>query len=277
MRKHFVDWLCKQAETDPDIVLITADLGYGVLEPFSQKFPNQFFNVGVSEQLMIGMAGGMAKQGKKVYCYSINNFASFRCLEQIRNDVAYPNLDVTIISLGAGLNYDNYGYTHYGIEDINVISALPNIAIWSPANFTEFDDALRFSGPSYIRLGKGIGDRDSNRISKSNKVIVSYSDLIGDILDNPKFNDFDVQSCYLLKSKGLIWPKIIGRYSEYRLIEEHIETKLFTKAVDTTKSSCLLSSIKDNWINQGFSPDKTVMSDRQWVVKQLLGEGNEDS
>lgn len=271
MRKHFVDWLCKQAETDPDIVLITADLGYGVLEPFSQKFPNQFFNVGVSEQLMIGMAGGMAKQGKKVYCYSINNFASFRCLEQIRNDVAYPNLDVTIISLGAGLNYDNYGYTHYGIEDINVISALPNIAIWSPANFIEFDDALRFPGPSYIRLGKGIGERDSNRILKSNKIIVSYSDLIGDILDNPKFNDFDVQSCYLLKSKGLIWPKIIGRYSEYRFIEEHTETKLFTKAVDTIKSSCLLSSIKDNWINQGFSPDKTVMSDRQWVVKQLLG------
>lgn len=153
MRKILAKELCKLASENPNVYLLTADLGYGVLDEFQQNFPERFINVGVCEQHMVSMAAGLASGGKKVFCYSINNFASFRCAEQIRNDVAYPNLDVTILSLGPGLLYDNYGFSHYGTEDISVLENLPNIRILEPIYKSSLEKMLREDGPKYMRIG----------------------------------------------------------------------------------------------------------------------------
>ena len=110
-----------------NIILITGDLGFGVLNEFIEKYPNNFINAGVAEQNMTGIAAGLALEGKKVFTYSIANFPTLRCLEQIRNDVCYHNLDVNIISIGGGFSYGPLGMTHHATEDIAVMRTLPNL------------------------------------------------------------------------------------------------------------------------------------------------------
>ena len=109
MRNLFIDILVKEARLNEKIVLIVGDLGFNVVEPFKKKFPNRFFNAGVSEQSMIGIAAGLSMSGFKVFVYSIANFPTFRCAEQIRNDIDFHNLPVTIVSVGSGLGYGNLG------------------------------------------------------------------------------------------------------------------------------------------------------------------------
>ena len=158
MRNAFIEELTLLAEEDDRIFLIIGDLGFGVIENFEKKFPNQFLNAGVAEQNMMGMAAGLASAGYKVYVYSIGNFPVFRCLEQIRNDICYEELDVSIVSIGAGLSYGALGYSHHAIDDIGVMSALPGMTIYSPADPIETRRALRESvciqTPKYFRLGK---------------------------------------------------------------------------------------------------------------------------
>ena len=109
MRNTFIDSLVKKARLDESIILIVGDLGFNVVEPFQIEFPKRFFNAGISEQAMASMAAGMASEGFKVFIYSIANFPTFRCAEQIRNDICYHDLDVTIVSVGGGLAYGNLG------------------------------------------------------------------------------------------------------------------------------------------------------------------------
>lgn len=158
MRNAFIEELTLLAEEDDRIFLIIGDLGYGVIENFEKRFPNQFLNAGVAEQNMMGMAAGLASAGYRVYVYSIGNFPVFRCLEQIRNDICYEELDVSIVSIGAGLSYGTLGYSHHAIDDIGVMSALPGMTIYSPADPIETRRALRESvsvqTPKYFRLGK---------------------------------------------------------------------------------------------------------------------------
>ena len=159
MRNTFITELLKLARADEKILLVTGDLGYGVVDEFAKELPKQFLNFGINEQTMMGAAAGMAQQGYKPYIYSIGNFPTFRCLEQIRNDVCYMNLDVTIVAIGAGFAYGTAGYSHHLIEDISALSALPNLQIYSPADEleTQLATALIASrqGPQYLRLGKG--------------------------------------------------------------------------------------------------------------------------
>ena len=158
MRESFVSTLLTFARKDPNIVLITGDLGYGVLDQFAEELPNQFVNAGVAEQAMMGMAAGLASTNKSVFVYSIANFPTMRCLEQIRNDVCGMNRNVKIVSVGAGYSYGPQGYSHHAIEDISVMRALPNMQIFSPADPVETEACTRFVidsfGPSYLRLGK---------------------------------------------------------------------------------------------------------------------------
>jgi transketolase len=158
VRNAFIQELTLLAEEDDKIFLIIGDLGFGVIENFEKRFPNQFLNAGVAEQNMMGMAAGLASAGYKVYVYSIANFPVFRCLEQIRNDICYEELDVSIVSIGAGLSYGTLGYSHHAIDDIGVMNALPGMNIYSPADPIETRRALRESvsiqTPKYFRLGK---------------------------------------------------------------------------------------------------------------------------
>jgi transketolase len=158
VRNSFIEELSRIALTDDKVFLIVGDLGFGVVEGFEEKFPDQFLNAGVAEQNMMGMAAGLASAGYKVFVYSIGNFPTFRCLEQIRNDVCYQGLNVSIVSIGAGLSYGSLGYSHHAIDDIGVMRALPGMTIYAPADPIETKIALRssfsFDTPKYFRLGK---------------------------------------------------------------------------------------------------------------------------
>ena len=158
MRTAFIDALVERAESNPRIWLVTGDLGYSVLERFADRFPDRFVNAGVAEQNMIGVASGLARSGATVFVYSIANFPTFRCLEQIRNDVCYAGAAVTIVSVGSGFSYGAHGSTHHAIEDLAVMRALPGIVVVSPGDPTEARLATgalaERAGPAYLRLGK---------------------------------------------------------------------------------------------------------------------------
>jgi transketolase len=158
MRNAFINTLIELAEKDKNIYLLTGDLGFSILEKFSQKFPERFINCGVAEQNMMGVAAGLALSGKKPYVYSIIPFITMRCLEQIRNDVCYQNLDVKIIGVGSGLAYGSLGATHHAIEDIAILRALPNMTVLSPGDPVETKELVLKSyqtkNPTYLRLNK---------------------------------------------------------------------------------------------------------------------------
>lgn len=159
MRSEFIRSLCESSEGDPSTFLVVGDLGYGVIEPFAERFPDRFLNAGVAEQSMVGVAAGLASQGHTVFVYSIANFPTLRALEQIRNDVAYHRLPVVIVSVGAGLSYGTLGYSHHAVEDLSIMRAIPNISAYSPGDGFEvaasLKDIMRNKTPAYLRLGKG--------------------------------------------------------------------------------------------------------------------------
>src|SRR4030042_3185959 len=161
MRNAFAKKLFQLAKKNKDIFLLTGDLGFAVFEKFQRSFPKRFFNAGVAEQNMLGVAAGLALSGKTVFVYSIIPFVTMRCLEQIRNDICMQDLDVKIIGVGAGLNYGPAGPTHHAIEDISIMRSLPNMMVVSPASPREAALALEASlcckKPVYIRLSKSIG------------------------------------------------------------------------------------------------------------------------
>jgi transketolase len=158
LRTAFAQALSEVAAADPRVWLLNADLGYSVLEPFAQRFPDRYLNVGVAEQNMIGVAAGLAMTGKVVFTYSIANFAFLRCLEQIRNDVCYHGLSVKVVAVGGGLTYGPQGYSHHGIEDLAMLRSLPNLVVAAPADPVEARlvtrAAVERAGPWYVRLGK---------------------------------------------------------------------------------------------------------------------------
>ena len=127
MKKIFIEELIIAKKRNKNIILIVNDLGYGMIEPFQKKFPDSVYNAGVSEQSMMGYAAGLAATGKHVFVYSIGNFNTFRCAEQIRNDIDYHKLPVTIVSAGAGVGYGNLGYSHHAIQDYSLIRSFPNM------------------------------------------------------------------------------------------------------------------------------------------------------
>lgn len=158
MRNAFIQELVTLARQHPQIALIVGDLGYSVIEPFADEFPDRFTNAGVAEQNMTGLAAGMASEGYHVFTYSIANFPTFRCAEQIRNDVSYHKLPVTVVAVGGGLAYGSLGYSHHAVQDYALMRTLPNMLIAAPGDPMETRACMRYlvenPGPSYLRLGK---------------------------------------------------------------------------------------------------------------------------
>ncbi len=158
MRNAFLDTLFELAQRDERIVFVTGDLGFRVVEKFMEQRPQQFLNAGVAEQNLTGVAAGMALSGKIVFTYSIGNFPTMRCLEQIRNDVCYHEANVKIVTVGGGFAYGPMGVTHHAIEDLAVMRAIPGIQVVAPGDPVETRAATRaitaHHGPCYLRLGK---------------------------------------------------------------------------------------------------------------------------
>lgn len=159
MRDTFVRTLIEIAKENPNVVLITGDLGFGVLKPYWEQLPNQFINAGIAEQNMTSVAAGMALEGKTVFTYSIGNFPTLRCLEQIRNDCAYHAANVKIVCVGGGFVYGSLGMSHHATEDIAIMRALPDVAVLAPGDLVEAAEATRaianYPGTCYLRLGRG--------------------------------------------------------------------------------------------------------------------------
>ncbi|MCC8166038.1 MAG: transketolase [Planctomycetes bacterium] len=161
MRNNFVSEVTRffSEERGCTSCFLTGDLGYSVLDELLAAYPQRVVNAGIAEQNMMGVATGLASLGRRTFCYSIVNFVTFRCLEQIKNGPCYHNLPVSIVSVGAGASYNHYGYTHMGIEDISILRPLPNLRIYSPADRHElatcFSLMVEYNGPAYLRLGKG--------------------------------------------------------------------------------------------------------------------------
>lgn len=160
MKKAFFQILYQMAGENPDLIFIKGDTAY--IPDFRKQYPRQYLDVGIAEQNMIGVAAGMALEGKIPVTYSIVNFATMRCLEQIRNDIAYNNLNVKIVSCGQGVDYGNLGPTHHATEDLAIMRALPNMTVFCPCDPVEttavFKKALLTDGPCFIRNGHG-GER----------------------------------------------------------------------------------------------------------------------
>ena len=158
MRTAFIQELMAQARLHPEIFLLVGDLGYSVVEPFAAEFPERYLNAGVAEQNMTGVAAGLASEGYHVFTYSIANFPTLRCLEQIRNDICYHNHAVTVVSVGGGLAYGSLGYSHHALQDLAIMRTMPNTTVMAPGDPGETRQCLQWltshSGPSYLRLGK---------------------------------------------------------------------------------------------------------------------------
>jgi transketolase len=158
MRRAFVQTLTELAARDPRILLLTADLGYMALEPFADTYPGRFFNVGVAEQNMVGLATGLAEAGFIPFVYSITPFAVLRPYEFIRNGPIQHRLPVRIVGVGGGVEYGTNGLSHYGLEDIAVMRAQPGLTVIAPADAGQTRSAVaatwNLPGPVYYRLGK---------------------------------------------------------------------------------------------------------------------------
>lgn len=175
MRNSVVQTIVDKAKTDESIVLLTGDLGSNCLEIFENAYPKRYFNCGIAEQNMLSMASGLAMEGKKVFIYSIGNFNTLRVLEQIRNDVSYMNLDVNIISVGAGMEYGQLGFSHYATEDIACMRTMPNFTVMNPATKYEAVECakkmLATKTPCYLALNKKGVEVEDTKISGNPRLI----------------------------------------------------------------------------------------------------------
>jgi len=158
VRTAFVQSLINEAELDQRIILLTGDLGFMALEPFRDRFPDRFYNMGVAEQNMIGVATGLAEAGFIPFCYSIVPFAVLRPYEFIRNGPVLHGLPVRIVGMGGGFEYGHAGPTHYGVEDVGAMRMLQDMAVIAPADPGQVPQAIsalrEWTGPAYLRLGK---------------------------------------------------------------------------------------------------------------------------
>ena len=248
MRNAFIEELVLLAEANPKVALVVGDLGFSVVEPFSSKFPERFINAGVAEQNMTGLAAGMASEGFHVFTYSIANFPTFRCAEQIRNDVAYHNLPVTVVSVGGGLAYGALGYSHHAVQDYGLMRVFPNMQIFAPGDPAEVRASMRYlgknPGPSYLRLGKA-GERVFHQEvpqlapgqwlcvrkspnANSKKTLLTTGATLGLamnlITQNKDFEDFDVHTLPVwgISSKA-VQQALVDQYELVFTLEDHLK------------------------------------------------------
>lgn len=263
MRTSFVNQLLEEAKNNDKIFLLVGDLGYHVVEPFAEQFPTRFLNVGIAEQNMAGVAAGLAMIGYNVYIYSIGNFPTLRCLEQIRNDVAYHNANVKIVSVGAGYAYGALGATHQATEEIGALRVIPNMVIATPGDPVEAREIAKISseydGPMYIRLGKAgekkvhpietlnmaVGDIVPLKIIEDNKTAVL---ACGNILDAARVQIENEGLPYNLYSIPFVKPINVEQLIE--IVEFHPEGII---TIEEHQKSCGMGSALVEVLNDLYS------------------------
>ena len=170
MRDTFISALTGIAETDARVVLITGDLGFRVFDNFREKHASQFINAGIAEQSMAGIATGMALEGYTVFLYSIANFTFMRCLEQLRNDAAYHECNINVVSVGGGFSYGQLGMSHHATEDLAIMRCMPTTVVAVPSEQWEVRElthtVYKSRGLSYLRLDKSHFDSEEKRVEQ---------------------------------------------------------------------------------------------------------------
>ena len=209
MRDTFVKTLLEIAKKDKRVYIVTGDLGFGVLKPFWEELPDRIINAGIAEQNMTSIAAGLALQGKIVYTYSIGNFPTLRCIEQIRNDCAYHNANVKVVCVGGGFVYGSLGMSHHATEDIAIMRSLPDVTVVAPGDLVEAACATKAiyetDGTCYLRLGRG-GEKqihesiDNFQIGKAIKI--QDGEKIAIFSTGAIFDEVD-EACKTLAEEGI--------------------------------------------------------------------------
>jgi len=250
VRTAFINQLIKEARNNPSIFLIVGDLGFSVVEPFAQEFPDRFLNAGVAEQNMTGIAAGLALEGYTVFTYSIGNFPTLRCMEQIRYDICYHILNVKIVAVGGGYAYGPLGASHHATEEIGMLRTIPNLTVCAPGDPVETRAVTslitNFNGPCYLRLGKA-GEPTVHKneieiklgkmipiIEGEETAILSTGAMLKysyDYIVNNRLN-WGLYSFPFIKPLDLDGLKIIvDQYEKLITIEEHQKTGGFGSAI----------------------------------------------
>ena len=253
MRTAFINQLIEEAKVNEKIFLLVGDLGFSVVEPFAELFPERFLNVGIAEQNMAGIAAGLAMEGYCVYIYSIANFPTLRPMEQIRYDICYHNLNVKIVAVGGGYAYGSLGASHHATEEIGMLRTIPNLVVCAPGDPMEAKAistfSSKYSGPCYIRLGKAgeplvhsesllyglrLGEILKIKSGKNSVAIFSTGAMLKYVADFVEQNRIDtsIYSFPFVKPiDNMDFLKIIKEYKKIITIEEHQAQGGFGSAV----------------------------------------------
>lgn len=248
MRDTFARTLYQVAKTQPNVFIVVADISpAGSMSQFREEFPDRFINVGVAEQSMIGICAGLALRGCKAFAYTISTFAIYRPFEQVRIDLCYQNLPVTVVGIGGGVSYSTLGGTHHAQEDIAVMGAIPNMSILAPCDPLETEAATwacaKHTGPVYLRLGKAgeptltAGAAEAFEFGKIRKLrdgngicIISYGPIMKMAVDaasrleekfGAKVGLYSAHTLKPLDRDGLA--AIMKQYPTVVIVEEHSE------------------------------------------------------
>ncbi|HEY7958635.1 MAG TPA: transketolase C-terminal domain-containing protein [Sphingomicrobium sp.] len=231
MREAFVRALSELAADDERIVLVNGDLGFGVLNGFIDQFPSQYVNAGVAEQNMTALACGMALTGARAYTYSIGNFPTLRCLEQLRNDVCYHHCNVTVVAVGGGFSYGQLGVSHFATEDLAVMRSLPGMTVVAPSDPWQAYELTRQlharGGPAYLRIDKGSAGVPAGEVE------IGKARQVSDGADAVIFSTGAILSEALKAARALA-----GDGISLRVIDVHTLKPLDTDAICAAAADC---------------------------------------
>ncbi len=231
MREAFVRALSELAADDERIVLVNGDLGFGVLNGFIDQFPSQYVNAGVAEQNMTALACGMALTGARAYTYSIGNFPTLRCLEQLRNDVCYHHCNVTVVAVGGGFSYGQLGVSHFATEDLAVMRSLPGMTVVAPSDPWQAYELTRQlharGGPAYLRIDKGSAGVPAGEVE------IGKARQVSDGADAVIFSTGAILSEALKAARALA-----GGGISLRVIDVHTLKPLDTDAICAAAADC---------------------------------------
>ncbi|MCX6732306.1 MAG: 1-deoxy-D-xylulose-5-phosphate synthase [Candidatus Roizmanbacteria bacterium] len=281
MRDGIISEIYNTMERNKNVYLLTGDLGYNTLEKIEKDFPDRFIDVGVAEQNMIGIASGLALSGKKVYIYSIIPFLIMRCYEQIRNDICYHDLDITLVGIGAGLAYGILSNTHFALEDIAILRPLPNMTIFSPADEVEAIEGMKYLSshphPTYVRVGlrKEAVVSPQNYIFHFGKASLMQKGVDVCIFTTGSITDEVIRASKLLTLNKKITPTIINLHTikpldKNTILKEALKASIIFTIEEHGKIGGLGSAISDI-ISESAHPIRVIKIGTTDVTSKIVG------